>query len=115
MTGVGAVSFEPFRPPMIGAATWQTVLSGAGWRCECTGRCGKPHRKTEGRCGTVHGAAHRLAAVPADPTVTLTAAVTTASLVALCAGCEIATRRAAINAQTAIDPDQLDLFGDQAA
>lgn len=114
MTAVAATTFDPFRPPMIGAQTWQTVLSGAGWRCECTGQCGKPHTKTQRRCGIVHSAAHRLAAVPADPTVTLTAAVTGAALVALCAGCETATRRAAINAQTTTDPEQLDLFGDAA-
>ncbi|TCN39825.1 hypothetical protein EV644_10389 [Kribbella orskensis] len=106
-------AFEPFRPPMVGAEMWQTAMAAAGWVCECTGQCGKTHAKTAGRCGVAHGSAHTLAVVAADPTVSLRAAVTGAELVALCAGCQSAIKRAATNAAeqaAAARADQLDLF-----
>lgn len=113
MTGAASSGFDPFRPPMVGAETWQRVMTEAGWRCECTGQCGKAHVKTEGRCGTDHGSQHPLAVVAADPTASLHAAVTGAELVALCAGCQAGAKRAAIKAAeqaTAARIDQLDLF-----
>ncbi|GAB3813450.1 hypothetical protein [Kribbella italica] len=106
-------AFDPFRPPLVGAATWQAVMAAAGWVCECTGQCGKTHAKTAGRCGIAHGSAHCLAVVPADPTVSLREAVTGADLVALCAGCQTAVKRAATKAAeqaTADSTDHLDLF-----
>ncbi|MET9313086.1 hypothetical protein ABZX12_14780 [Kribbella sp. NPDC003505] len=109
----GSAAFDPFRPPMVGAETWQTAIDAAGWRCECTGQCGKGHVKTAGRCGINHGSAHPLAVVAADPTASLHAAVTSADLVALCAACQAGAKRAAIKAAeqaTAENPDQLDLF-----
>jgi hypothetical protein len=102
--------FDPFRPPMIGAHTWTDAMTRAEFRCECTGQCGRPHPKTAGRCGTVHGTAHQLAAVPADPLATLPQAVTGTALVALCAPCEAGTRRVAIAARDNAAPDQPDLF-----
>jgi len=103
--------FDPFRPPMIGAWIWEETMIAAEWCCECTGQCGKPHTKTAGRCGTVHDTAHRLAVVAADPLATLTAAVTGADLVALCASCETGAHRAATNAaESTADTAQLDLF-----
>jgi hypothetical protein len=105
--------FDPFRPPMVGAETWQTAMVAAGWQCECTGQCGKTHAKTAGRCGVAHSSAHPLAVVAADPTVSLHVAVTGSELVALCAGCQTAINRAAIKAAeqvAAARTDQLDLF-----
>ncbi|WP_350279315.1 hypothetical protein [Kribbella sp. HUAS MG21] len=113
MTGEASAAFDPFRPPMVGAETWQSAMVAAGWRCECTGQCGKGHVKTAGRCGTNHGSAHPLAVDAADPTASLHAAVTGAELVALCAGCQAGAKRAATKAaeQDAADhTDQLDLF-----
>jgi hypothetical protein len=96
---------------MVGAQTWQSAMVAAGWRCECTGQCGKGHLKTAGRCGINHGSAHPLAVVAADQTVSLHAAVTSADLVALCAGCQAGAKRAAIRADEDTDKsDQLDLF-----
>ncbi|WP_327639554.1 hypothetical protein OHB24_14660 [Kribbella sp. NBC_00482] len=112
-SSAGSVAFDPFRPPMVGAETWQSAMDAAGWRCECTGQCGKGHGKTAGRCGINHGTAHPLAVTAADPTASLHAAVTGAELVALCAGCQAGSKRAATKAaeQAAADrTDQLDLF-----
>ncbi|MGW7684865.1 hypothetical protein ACWGID_29265 [Kribbella sp. NPDC054772] len=102
--------FDPFRPPRIGARIWEETMIAAEWCCECTGQCGRPHTKTHGRCGTVHGTAHRLAVVAADPLASLTAAVTATERLALCATCETGIRRAAGAAQTSTNPDQPDLF-----
>ncbi|MFG1909026.1 hypothetical protein [Kribbella sp. NPDC048928] len=110
--------FDPFRPPMIGAQIWAEAMIAAEWRCECTGQCGRPHTKTAGRCGVVHGIAHRLAVVAADPLATLTAAVTATDRLALCATCETGARRTAIAARVTTEPTQADLFdttGNEAA
>jgi hypothetical protein len=99
---------------MIGADTWTDAMSRADFRCECTGECGKPHTKTKGRCGTVHGTAHQLAAVASDPLATLSQAVSATALVALCAPCETAVRRAARTARddaVAAQPDLFDTAG----
>jgi hypothetical protein len=113
MTGSASAGFDPFRPPMIGAATWQAAMLAAGWQCECTGECGKTHAKTQGRCGVAHGSAHPLAVVAADPAATLRAAVSGTDLVALCASCQTAIKRAATKAAeaaAAARTDQLDLL-----
>jgi hypothetical protein len=81
-----------------------------GFLCECTGECGRSHTKTEGRCGTAHSTAHQLAAVGPDPLATLSQAVTAADLVALCAPCETAVRRAARAARDDAAAAQPDLF-----
>lgn len=109
----GSTVFDPFRPPMVGAETWQRAMTEAGWQCECTGGCGKTHAKTAGRCGIEHGSAHPLAVVAADPTASLLAAVTGTDLVALCTVCQTAIKRAATKAAeqaAAARIDQLDLF-----
>jgi hypothetical protein len=100
---------DPFRPPLVGADTWTRVLGEAGWRCECTGDCGRPHIKTGHRCGTQHGTGHRLSVVPADPSASLVAAVSGAPLTAMCLSCLTGAKRAATD--TAVT-DQLDLFTD---
>ncbi|TDW65618.1 hypothetical protein [Kribbella pratensis] len=110
MTGGPPGSFDPFRPPLIGAWVWEETMTAAQWRCECAGQCGRPHTKTKGRCGTIHGTAHRLAVVAADPLATLTAAVTATERVALCATCETGVRRTAEAARTTTEPAQPDLF-----
>lgn len=105
--------FDPFRAPMIGARIWEETMTAAQWCCQCSGQCGRAHAKTNGRCGVVHGTAHRLAVVAADPLATLAAAVTAIERLALCAACETGARRAAIAAkatQTSTDATQPDLF-----
>ncbi|MGY4768957.1 hypothetical protein ACXC9Q_18755 [Kribbella sp. CWNU-51] len=104
---------DPFWPPLVGADTWSRVLGEAGWRCECTGDCGRPHTKSEHRCPVDHGLKHRLSVVPSDPTVTLTKAVTGAELVAMCPACATGAKRlaeAASDEATNPTTDQLGLF-----
>lgn len=84
--------------------------------CVCAharSRCKRDRRpwRPAGRCRTRHGIAHRLAVVAADPLATLTAAVTTTDLVALCAACQTGAHRAATKAADAtVDTAQPDLF-----
>ncbi|MEV0285573.1 hypothetical protein AB0H36_15790 [Kribbella sp. NPDC050820] len=107
-------AFDPFRPPMLGAEAWLLVMNGAGWRCECTGECGRSHTKTGGRCGTEHGRSHRLAAVPADLLASPFQATTGAvDLVAMCVTCQAGAKRVATKAAdlaAAENTDQLELF-----
>ncbi|WP_425830652.1 hypothetical protein [Streptomyces fractus] len=104
--------------PIVGATVFNTVVGAAGYRCQCTGQCGNPHAKGEGRCPhehdgytSKHGHRVRLMAAPADP---LASPVTAASmpageLVAWCPGCHTAAGRLALK-QTAPPTDQGDLF-----
>ncbi|MGX9228027.1 hypothetical protein ACWV95_20755 [Streptomyces albus] len=59
--------------PIAYAAVWRAVMQAAGYRCQCTGQCGNPHKNSSGRCPREHdqcaskrrGPVH-LAAAPAD-------------------------------------------------
>lgn len=48
----------PIRPPLglppAAAAQWIAVIETAGRCCQCTGECGRPHRRTDGRCPVEH-------------------------------------------------------------
>lgn len=90
--------------PLTGIATWRPVMRAAGFRCQCTGACGNPHAKSEGRCPhehdaytSKHGHRVRLIAAPADllATAVAAAALPASELVAWCAGCHTAAARAA--------------------
>lgn len=47
------------RPPIVGAALWNTVMKNAEHRCECRGACGSKHDKDrtrrQGRCPHYNG------------------------------------------------------------
>ncbi|MEU8688499.1 hypothetical protein [Streptomyces sp. NPDC048665] len=60
--------------PLAAVDVWRPVMEVAGYRCQCTGQCGNPHVKTEGRCPhehdhytSKHGRHVRLMAAPPDP------------------------------------------------
>lgn len=97
------------RPPMAGAPIWLAVMEQAsqgqdGPRCQCTGSCGAPHAKTDGRCPRIHGAYFgrswvRLVAAPADLTLDGSPAATllpAEALKAWCPSCHDGARRAAL-------------------
>ncbi|WP_129286475.1 hypothetical protein [Streptomyces sp. GZWMJZ-114] len=90
--------------PLAGLSTWRPVMRAAGFRCQCTGACGNPHAKSEGRCPrehdaytSKHGERVRLIAAPADPLTREVAAAATpvGALLAWCAPCHSAATRAA--------------------
>jgi hypothetical protein len=95
-------------PPIVGADLWAAVMDAASQdaespRCQCAGACGQPHVKGGGRCPRTHGqhvTGHgpiRLAAGPADMTVTDTAAAAlpATALMAWCPSCYDGARREA--------------------
>ncbi|WEO95311.1 hypothetical protein A6P39_015465 [Streptomyces sp. FXJ1.172] len=92
--------------PLAAVDVWLPVMAAAGYRCQCTGECGNPHAKTEGRCPrehdgytSKHGHRIRLMAAPADPCVPPVKAVTLppGELRAWCPECHTAaTRRARV-------------------
>ncbi|MER7172642.1 hypothetical protein [Streptomyces mesophilus] len=94
--------------PIVGAALFNAVMQAADSRCECTGQCGQPHAKSEGRCPHKHDGyiakRHgpvRLMAAPADPLMSpvAAAALPPAELMAWCPGCFNQTRNAARRSQ----------------
>jgi len=94
----------PIRPQNAGRypADWpevsRSIKERAGWRCECTGECGRPaaHLATDGRCGNRHGEP-RLGGRPGQRGVVLTAAhldhtpenCDPSNLRAYCEGCHL--------------------------
>jgi hypothetical protein len=85
------------RPPIVGAEVWRLVMSAAGYRCQCEGRCGSRHtppgQRTPGvwhRCpkGSAPGQSP-LVVAPVDPTVPAVVAVAlpVADLRAWCPSC----------------------------
>ncbi|MEU4964981.1 hypothetical protein [Streptomyces smyrnaeus] len=106
--------------PIAFAALWRAVMWAAGYRCQCTGECGNPHKKSEGRCPREHdqcaskqrGPVH-LTAAPTDLTQgTQTASrLPVSALRAWCPDCHDAARRAAARtARRQTDPAQAELF-----
>ncbi|MFI5661553.1 hypothetical protein [Streptomyces sp. NPDC051684] len=90
--------------PLVGTAVFTPVMQGAGYRCQCTGQCGNPHAKGEGRClhehdgyTSKHGRRVRLIAAPADPlaSAVAAAALPAGELVAWCPDCHTAAARRA--------------------
>ncbi|MFD9814483.1 hypothetical protein [Streptomyces sp. NPDC059080] len=101
--------------PIAYADLWRPVMEAAGWRCWCTGQCGTPHRKSDGRCPRTHdgytskhGGWVRLIAAPADPSVPPLAAaqLPPADLRAWCPACHTGATRAHRKTHTA--PPQTD-------
>ena len=62
------MSFTDFAP-IAGEATWRPVMQAAGYRCQCTGGCGRDHAKEPGgRCKREHKPSCHLVASPVNPT-----------------------------------------------
>ncbi|MEU2713860.1 hypothetical protein [Streptomyces sp. NPDC007205] len=104
--------------PIVGAALFRTVMEAAGYRCQCSGECGNPHAKGDGRrqhehdhYTSKHGRRVRLTAAPVDPLATdVTAARLPASeLRAWCPDCHTAARLAKKRLPVAPE-DQCGLF-----
>ena len=100
--------------PIAAAATWLPVMRAAGFRCQCTGGCGRSHAKDDGgRCRAEHTGWCHLVAAPAVPTGDPHRDAA-APLVAYCPTCFDGHRRraAAAAARTAADdiPTLFDLL-----
>jgi hypothetical protein len=105
--------------PLAAVDVWLPVMEAAGYRCQCTGECGNPHAKTDGRCPrehdgytSKHGHRVRLMAAPADPCVSPVKAVTLqpGELRAWCPECHTAAaRQARASAPTDDEPGLFDL------
>ncbi|EFL01367.1 conserved hypothetical protein [Streptomyces sp. SPB78] len=106
--------------PLAAAALHHTVLAAHGFRCWCTGQCGRPHKKGEGRCEAEHdgwtskrGRRIHLVAAPADLLTPSRVAVTlpAGELRAWCPDCYDHARRAQRkSATTCAVPEQDGLF-----
>ncbi|MGG2465625.1 hypothetical protein ACO0M4_38675 [Streptomyces sp. RGM 3693] len=105
--------------PIAFANLWRPVMVTAGWRCQCTGQCGTPHLKGEGRCVRGHGrhaSKHRspihLIAAPTDPTTPSLAAARLGArdLRAWCPDCHTAAARAARKTQSREPAQDTSLF-----
>lgn len=88
--------------PLAATTTWRPVMEAAGYRCQCTGACGNPHAKAQGRCPrehdaytSKHGHRVRLMAAPADVLTppAQAAALPVGELLAWCPDCHTAASR----------------------
>jgi anti-sigma regulatory factor (Ser/Thr protein kinase) len=81
---------------------WLAVMERAGWRCECSGQCGRAGH----RCAAGHAPGYPLHVIPAVPAGDAAAAVLPAEgLTALCAACRAGADRAARRAADAAAPE----------
>ncbi|WP_435057222.1 hypothetical protein [Streptomyces sp. bgisy060] len=105
--------------PLGAAGVWRPVIEAAGYRCQCTGQCGNPHAKTEGRCPREHdqhasktrGPVHLVAAPPDPLTSPLAAArMPLTALQAWCPDCHTAARRIANRTAARGTGDEFTLF-----
>lgn len=112
------------RPPLVGAALWNTVMRAAGHRCQCQGACGKKHAtrtRKPGRCEHYNGehiskrGELTLIATPRDPVnegdFATAATLPARRLLALCPECYDAVRRMFARAVKQMDPQDDGLFG----
>ncbi|MDT0270031.1 hypothetical protein RM844_27500 [Streptomyces sp. DSM 44915] len=90
--------------PIVFADLWARVMRAAGFRCQCRGECGNPHKKGAGRCpkehdkyASKHRGPVRLIAAPIDPSAPAldAARLPHAELWAWCPECHDGARRAA--------------------
>jgi hypothetical protein len=86
---------------IVASKIWRTVTGAAGYRCQCVGACGDPHRMHEGRCPARHGRGGPrgplvLHVAPADLTVSgvAAAALPASELRAWCPPCLTAAQHA---------------------
>jgi anti-sigma regulatory factor (Ser/Thr protein kinase) len=81
------------------AVRWLAVMERAGWRCECSGQCGRA-----GHCCPIgHAPGYPLHVVSAVPAAAAT--LPAGSLLALCASCRAGAERAARAAAAAVPQD----------
>jgi anti-sigma regulatory factor (Ser/Thr protein kinase) len=100
--------------PAAHVTVWERVMERAGWRCQCTGQCGRSHR-TGGRCLAEHPAAP-LHAVPAwAVSDTAAAALPPAALTAMCGPCHAGHDRRARSRQAAACQPGEALFAEEVA
>lgn len=87
------------RPPIVGADLWSAVATREGGTCGCTGRCGRRHADTGGRC-TRHD---DLIVGPCDLSVSLAVAagLGAADLTTWCDRCHGPAKSAATKATAA--------------
>lgn len=92
-------------PPEPWGARWLAVMERAGWRCECSGQCGRAGH----RCASGHAPGYSLHVVPTVPVGEAVAVTLPAcALVALCAACRAGAERVASRADDAMTrPDML--------
>jgi hypothetical protein len=109
------------KPPILGAAIWQDVMTLAGDRCQCKGACGKKHTgpdRKPARCVRtndeyVKGKGRvRLLALPRDPTLPFheAARLPARRLIAFCPECADGVRRILNRAAKAAPPQGEGLF-----
>ena len=86
-------------------ARWLAVMERAGWRCECSGQCGRAGH----RCASGHAPGYPLHVVPTVPVGDAVAVTLPAcALMALCAACRAGSERIASRAADAVTrPDVL--------
>lgn len=85
--------------------TRDAKVEAAGQRCECTGQCGREHRREhDGRCHVLDGPAHRLVVAPAAPATawTVAARMPDDALAVWCPGCLTEAERSARRDRTAV-------------
>ncbi len=98
--------------PIGVTATWRTVARAFGWRCSCTGVCGRTHARTEGRC-PAESPRERLYAAPSDLAVPEQAAhrVPVGDLALWCGPCLDSARRRTSMPAPAAGEALFDLLG----
>ncbi len=87
-------------------------LLAIGYRCECTGDCGKAHKKAgDGRCHVEDHPSHPLALLSPGKVLTDAVSASRDDLVAWCPACQDQhAKTARMVAASVPDPDQLDIF-----
>jgi hypothetical protein len=112
------------RPPLVGAAIWNTVMKRAEDRCECQGACGKKHdperKRVQGRCEMTNGkrvtkrGVITLIATPRDPInegdFHVAASLPASRLIAFCPDCYDGVRRIIKRAVKQLEPQSDGLF-----
>jgi hypothetical protein len=101
--------------PLVGAAVWAAVMQAGGFRCECTGTCGRKHIDGGGRCTREHAVrgGHRLIAAPVELSLSpvQAAGLPTDLLRAWCSACLGATATVARRNSCHVVPQgAMDLF-----
>ncbi|WP_406418315.1 hypothetical protein [Streptomyces sp. NBC_01614] len=112
------------RPPLVGAAIWNTVMKRANDRCECQGACGKKHdperKRVQGRCDMTNGkrvtkrGVITLIATPRDPInegdFHVAASLPATRLIAFCPDCYDGVLRIIKRATKQLEPQDDGLF-----
>jgi hypothetical protein len=100
---------DAYPAPIVGRDLWTAVMELAGYQCQCTGTCGNPHKRDQGRCRVLQ-TRHRLAVAPEHPTgrAHTDTAVPVNALRAWCPDCLTAAIRAAKRRAESTTPNGTD-------